>query len=99
VKTIRRVILVVLSVLAGVMAYHYVPRPLPEFSHADLMEEVRAGRVHRLVVEDEDILLGESSLRGEFRSPYSKSNDAGFLENLRALGVEVVFETSSDLIP
>jgi hypothetical protein len=40
------------------------------------------------------VITGESSTRGPFRTAYKEPEDAKLATELRALGVEVVYETS-----
>lgn len=86
--------LLVLSVLAGVVAFLLVPEPLPELSRAEFIEEVRAGRVHRIEIEDQQVILGESTTRGPFRADFNKALDTGLPDELRALGVEIWYTRS-----
>ena len=61
---------------------------------AAYMAEVHAGRVRRVAIEDQEVIIGVSTTFGRFRSPYRESDDAGLPNQLRALGVEVVFKKS-----
>jgi hypothetical protein len=54
----------VLAVIVGVVAFWFVPKPLPELSRAEFMDEVRAGHVHRVEIEEQEVILGESTTRG-----------------------------------
>jgi hypothetical protein len=87
-------VLVLLSVLAGWLAFNHVPPPLPELSRAEFMAEVRAGHVRKVTIEDRQVIVSESSARGAFRTAYKEPADAKLATELRARGVEVVFETS-----
>jgi hypothetical protein len=51
---------IVLAVIVGVVTFWFVPKPLPELSRAEFMDEVRAGHVHRVEIEDQEVILGES---------------------------------------
>jgi hypothetical protein len=83
-----------LALIVAWFAFQHVPAPLPELSRAEFMAEVRAGHVHKVVIEDQQVIIGESSTRGSFRTAYKNAEDARLVTELRALGVEVVFETS-----
>jgi hypothetical protein len=87
-------VLVLLSVLAGWLAFKHVPAPLPELSRAEFMAEVRAGHVRKVTIEDHQVIVSESSTRGAFRTAYKEPADVNLVGELRAKGVEVVFETS-----
>jgi hypothetical protein len=89
----------VFAILAGWVAFKHVPAPLPELSRAEFLAEVGAGRVRRIVVEDRQVIVGEDSARGRFRTPYNERKDANFLNDLRAQGVEVLFDDSTALTP
>src|SRR4051812_19353325 len=90
----RRILAVLAAVLAGIVAYHYVPEPLPELTRAELMAEARAGHIRGVSIEDQDIILGESVSSGRFRSPFDRRRDAGLTDELHALGVEVRYTRS-----
>ena len=89
----------ILALIAGWWAFQHVPAPLPELSRAEFLDEVRAGHVHEVVVEYQDVIIGESSSRGRFRTRYKQKEDEGLLTELRAKGVDVVFESSPGLTP
>jgi hypothetical protein len=93
--SLRTVVVLVLAVLAGIVAFWWVPEPLPELTRAEFMDEVRAGHVHRIDIEDQQVILSESSTRGEFRTGFDKSRDAGLPDEMRALGIEVWFSKSA----
>jgi hypothetical protein len=38
------------------MAFWFVPKPLPELSRAEFMDEVHAGQVRRVEIEDQQYL-------------------------------------------
>ena len=82
------------AVIAGVVVFERLPPPLPELTRAEFMDEVRAGRVHRIEIEDQEVILSESTTRGEFRTGFDKTRDAGLPDELRALGIEVWFSKS-----
>jgi hypothetical protein len=92
--SVRVVLALVLAVIAGWIAFRLVPKPLPELSRAEFLSEVREGHVHEIAVQDREVITGVSSTRGAFRTPYNEDKDANLLTELRAQGVEVVFETS-----
>ena len=92
--SIRLGVLVLLSGFAGWWAFQHVPAPLPELSRTEFVAEVRAGHVRKVIVEDHQVITGESSTRGPFRTSYKEPKDANLASELRAQGVEVVFETS-----
>jgi hypothetical protein len=92
-------VLFLLSVLAGWWAFKHVPPPLPELSRAEFMAEVRAGHVRQVTVEDRQVIVSESSTRGAFRTEYKEPADVNLVGELRAQGVEVVFDTSAGLTP
>jgi hypothetical protein len=68
-----------------------VLEPLPELTHAEFMAEVRAGHVHRVEIKDQEVIIGESSTRGEFRAEFDRYKDVNLPAELRALGIEVLF--------
>jgi hypothetical protein len=82
-----------LALVAAWLAFHYMPKPLPELSRTEFLTEVREGRVHKVTVEDHDVIIGESTTRGAFRTAFKKS-DTALLGELFELGVEVVYEES-----
>jgi hypothetical protein len=92
-------VLVLLSVLAGWWAFKHVPAPLPELSRAELMAEVRAAHVRKVTIEDHQVIVSESSTRGRFRTAYKEPEDTHLVADLRAQGVEVLFDTSAGLTP
>ena len=85
----------VLAVIVGVVAFWFVPKPLPELSRAEFLDEVHAGHVHRVEIEDQEVILGESTTRGPFRTAFDRGRDGGLPEELRAAGVEVWYSKSS----
>jgi hypothetical protein len=93
-KSVRTIVLLVLSVLAGVAAFLLVPEPLPELSRPDFMDDVRAGHVHRIEIRDQAVIISQSTPRGPFRTDFNKARDAGLPNELRALGVEILYSTS-----
>jgi hypothetical protein len=93
-RTLRRLLLLIVSIIAGVVAFYLVPEPLPELSRAEFMDEVRAGNVHKIEIEDQEVIISESTSRGPFRTDFNKARDAGLPDELRALGVEIWYSKS-----
>src|SRR3954468_18858160 len=91
---LRGLFAAVVATIAGVVAFRYLPEPLPELTREELLAEIRAGRVQQVDIEDQDIILGESSSRGEFRSPFDRRRDVGLADELRALGIAVLYTRS-----
>jgi hypothetical protein len=92
--SIRTLVQLVLAVLAGFIAFWFVPEPLPEISRSEFMDEVRAGHIHKIEIEDQEVILSESTTRGPFRSGFDRKRDAGLPDELRALGVEIWYSTT-----
>ena len=92
-------VLVIISVLAGWLAFKHVPPPLPELSRREFLDEVRAGHVRKVIIEDHQVIVSESSTRGSFRTAYKEPEDANLAAELRTQGVEVLFDTSAGLTP
>jgi len=90
----RHLFALVAALIAGVTAFYLVPEPLPELTRAEFMTEVRAGHVRRVEIEDQQVIIGESSTRGEFRTEFDRYKDVDLPAELRALGIEVLFSTS-----
>jgi hypothetical protein len=93
-RAMRRLLALVAAIVVGAASGYLVPRPLPELTRAQFLAEVRAGHVHSIVIKDEAVITGVSSTRGAFRSGLRKNEDRGLPATLRALGVEIRFETS-----
>jgi len=94
----RRLYLVVVGILSiaiGYVAFRLVPKPLPELSRQEFLAETRAGHVRKVTVTDRELITGESSTRGPFRTAM-KPEETELLDKLRSLEVEIVFEKSSD---
>jgi hypothetical protein len=53
------------------------------------MDEVHAGQVRRVEIEDQGVIFSESTRRGPFRAEFGRVRDAQLPDELRALGVEV----------
>ena len=49
----------VVATIAGVVAFRYLPEPLPELTREELLAEIRAGRVQQVDIEDQDIMTEE----------------------------------------
>ena len=92
--SVKAVVKLILAVIAGLVAYWFVPPPLPEISRAEFMEEVRAGHVQKVEIEDQEVILSESTSRGPFRTDFDRKADAALPDELRALGIEVWFSKS-----
>jgi hypothetical protein len=90
----RTALALVAAAIAGVTAAYLVPKPLPELSRAEFIDEVRAGHVHTVVIEDQELITGVSSTRGPFRTGFRKAEDGRLPAELRTLGVEIRFEKS-----
>jgi hypothetical protein len=91
---IRPALAILLSAFVGWVAFHHIPKPLPELSRAEFLAEFRQGRVAKVIIEDQEVITGVSSTRGPFRTPVHKMQDGSLVGQLRALGVQVVFEKS-----
>jgi hypothetical protein len=91
----RLVLALVAAVIAGVTVFLLIPQPLPELTRAEFMAEVRAGHVREIEIEDQQIIIGESSARGKFRTGFKTKEDVDLPAELRNLGVEVWFSKSS----
>jgi hypothetical protein len=89
--------LLILSAIAGVVAFFLVPKPLPELTRQELIAEVRSGYVHEVVIVDGEVLTAASTRRGRFRVVLRRG-DNGLIEELSAMRIEVKFETTSDLV-
>ena len=90
----RTIVELVLATIAGIVAYCLMPEPLPELSRAAFMDEVRAGHVRRVEIQDQEVILSESTTRGPFHTGFDEARDAGLPDELRALGIEVWFSNS-----
>ena len=90
----RHLFALVAALIAGVTAFYLVPEPLPELTRAEFMAEVRAGHVRRVDIEDQQVIIGESSTRGKFRAEFDRNKDVNLPAELRALGIEVLFSES-----
>jgi len=93
-RVVRTIVLLVLSMLAGVIAFRLVPEPLPELSRAEFMDEVHAGHVHKIEIEDQDVIISESTTRGPFHTTFNRKQDAGLPDHLRAAGIEIWYSSS-----
>ena len=52
----RYLFAIVAAVAAGIAASYLLPGPLPELTRAELLDEVRAGHVHRIAIEDQEVI-------------------------------------------
>jgi hypothetical protein len=95
----RHAVVAVIAVIVGWWAFKNVPAPLPELSRTEFLVEVRAGHIHEIVIEDRQVITGESSTRGRFRTRYEEREDTNFLADLRAQGVDVLFDNPTGLTP
>ena len=89
----RLVVLLTLSVAAGVGSFFLVPKPLPEISRQELITEVQSGYVHEVTIIDKEVVIAASTRRGGFRVML-RAGDNDLIDELLALGVEVKFETT-----
>ena len=89
----RLIVVLILSVSAGLATVFLVPKPLPELSRQELIAEVQSGFVHEVVVVDQEVITGVSTKRGSFRVPLRRG-DRSLIDELSAMGVEVKFETT-----
>jgi hypothetical protein len=91
----RTILTLVLAVIAGIVTYWLVPAPLPELSRSEFMEEVRAGHVHKIEIRDQEIILGESTTRGLFRTSFDRERDMKLPSELRSLGIDIWYSKST----
>jgi hypothetical protein len=92
---LKLVLIALVSALAGYLAYHYVLETVPpELSRTEFLVEVVAGRVHKVEIKDQEVITGESSTRGKFRTAFHKDGDEDLLEELKKEGVEVSYASS-----
>ena len=94
-RSLRYGIVIVLSVTIGASAAYLMPKPLPELSRAQFLDEVRAGNVRRVEVRDQEVIIGRTSSRGAFRTPFRRGEDSGMIDELRARGVEIMLTKSA----
>jgi hypothetical protein len=94
-NSLRLALALVAAVIAGVTAFFLMPKPLPELTRAEFLAEVRAGHVREIEIEDQQIIIGKSTVRGEFLTGFKSKEDAKLPAELRELGVEVWFSKSS----
>src|SRR5439155_6020059 len=93
-RAIRRLVLLVVSVIAGVVAFYLVPPPLPEITRGEFWDEVSAGHIRKIEIYDQAWILSQSTARGEFRTVFDKRKDAGLADELRSRGIEIWYSTS-----
>jgi hypothetical protein len=90
--SIRRVVISgILALIAGVVAVVLMPKPLPELSRQELLEEVRSGYVHEVTIVDGEVAKAISSRYGQFRVTIPK-DDTSLIAQLSAMGVKVNIE-------
>ncbi len=94
-NSLRLALALVAAAIVGVTAVFLTPKPLPELTRAEFMAEVRAGHVRKVEIEDQEIIIGKSSTRGEFRTDFKRKEDVGLPAELRNFGVKVWFSKSS----
>ena len=87
----RLIVIVPLASAAGIAAFLFIPKPLPELSRQELIAEVQSGFVHQVVVVDNQVVTGVSTRRGAFRVVL-RGGDNSLIDELSAMGVEVRFE-------
>ena len=58
------------------------------------MDEVRAGRLRKIEIQDQDVIIGESTSRGAFRTAFDRAQDADLLDMLRSLEIEIWYSES-----
>ena len=92
--TIRRFILLIIATAAGIAAALLMPPPLPELSRDEFLDEVRAGHVRKIEIADQAVIVGQSTVRGEFRTGFDRCKDRGLPDELRAMGVEIWYSKS-----
>ena len=90
----RHLVALVAALIVGVIAFHLVPEPLPDLTRAEFMAEVRAGHVRRVEIREHEVIIGESSTRGEFRTEFDRYKDVDLPAELCVLGIEVLFSES-----
>ncbi len=88
----------ILSIAIGWAAARLVPKPLPEFSRQEFLAEARAGHIRSVVIADQEVITGESATRGPFRTRM-QPRDTALLEELRSLGVEILYERPDPGVP
>jgi hypothetical protein len=91
----RVLVSAVLAIIGGWAAFLAVPKPLPELSRTEFLAEAREGHVHKIVIEDHEVITGVSDTLGPFRTGFKKSGDDALVAELRSMGVDVEFEESA----
>jgi hypothetical protein len=71
-----------------------MPEPLPELTRAEFMAEVAAGHVRRVEIDDQEVIIAESSTHEQFRTGFHKAEDTDLPAELRARGIGVWFSRS-----
>jgi len=85
------------GLLAAVATSRFLQRLAPEISQTEFLAELDGRHVDKVVIRDRELISGTSSTRGAFRVRMPVDDD--LVKELRARGVVVEFETSSDLTP
>ena len=92
--TFRQLFAFAVAVIVGLAVFYLLPEPLPELTRDEFMDEVRAGHVWRVEIEDQEVIIVDSSARGQFRTDFHATTDAQLPDELRARGIEVWFSKS-----
>jgi hypothetical protein len=88
-RSLRRALVAAVAVVAGIAVSYLLPKPLPELSRAQFLDEVGAGHVRSVEIEDQAVILGRSMAHGLFFTRFRRGADAGLIDALRARGIEV----------
>src|SRR5262245_43363136 len=91
---VRKLIALVAALIAGATVFYLMPEPLPELTRAEFLVEGRAGHLRGGEIEDQEVIIADSSTRGKFRTDFHKDEDVNLPAELRGLGVEVWFSES-----
>ena len=94
-RAVRLAVLLVIAIGCGVAAAWLMPKPLPQFSRAEFLDEVHRGHITRIEIEDRQVIIGVSTARGAFRTDFRSPDDDALPDQLRSLGVEVRFVRST----
>jgi hypothetical protein len=87
-------VILLVALIAGAAGFYAVPEPWPELSRAEFLDEIRAGHIQSIDIEDQDVIFSESTTRGRFFTKFNKARDAGLPDKLRSLGIEVWYSKS-----
>ena len=85
------------GLLAAVATSRFLQSLPPEISKTEFLAELDGRHLDKVVIRDRELISGTSSTRGAFRVRMPVDDD--LVKELRARGVVVEFETSSDLTP